>query len=46
MAGNALVDIFRIKELRQRIVYTITWLVVFRIGAYVPIPGIDRKSVV
>jgi preprotein translocase subunit SecY len=44
MAGNALVDIFRIKELRQRIVYTITWLVVFRIGAFVPIPGINASA--
>jgi preprotein translocase subunit SecY len=44
MAGNALVDIFRIKELRQRIIYTITWLVVFRIGAFLPIPGINASA--
>jgi len=44
MAGNALVDVFRIKELRQRILYTIGWLVVFRIGAFLPIPGINAGA--
>jgi len=44
MAGNALTDMFRIKELRERILYTITWLVVFRIGAFLPIPGINAGA--
>ena len=44
MAGNALTDVFRIKELRERILYTITWLVVFRIGAFLPIPGINAGA--
>ncbi len=44
MAGNALVDVFRIKELRERIVYTITWLVIFRIGTFIPIPGINASA--
>ncbi|NLJ56293.1 MAG: preprotein translocase subunit SecY [Firmicutes bacterium] len=30
-----------IKELRQRIIFTVLMLVVFRIGAHVPVPGID-----
>jgi preprotein translocase subunit SecY len=41
MAGNALVDMFRVKELRERILYTIFWLLVFRLGVHLTIPGID-----
>lgn len=44
MAGNPLVDVFRIRELRQRILYTIAWLVIFRIGTYIPIPGINASA--
>jgi preprotein translocase subunit SecY len=34
-------NIFKITELRQRILYTITLLAVFRLGSYVILPGID-----
>ena len=44
MAGNPLVDVFRIKDLRERILFTITVLVVFRIGATIPIPGINVNA--
>ncbi|MBN1241332.1 MAG: preprotein translocase subunit SecY [Spirochaetales bacterium] len=45
MAGNnPLVEVFRIKELRDRILYTLGWLVMFRVGAYLPIPGIDASA--
>ncbi len=44
MAGNPLADVFRIKELRDRILYTLACLVVFRIGTYIPIPGIDASA--
>lgn len=36
-------NIFRIPELRKRISYTLTLLVVVRIGAHIPIPGIDGE---
>lgn len=39
--SNTLVNIFRIKELRQRIFFTIALLLVFRIGAQIPVPGIN-----
>ncbi len=32
---------WKIGELRQRIIFTLLMLVVFRVGAHVPIPGID-----
>ncbi|NLJ46168.1 MAG: preprotein translocase subunit SecY [Treponema sp.] len=44
MAGNPLGDILRIKELRDRITYTLFWLFVFRVGAYLPIPGINAGA--
>ena len=39
--ANPLVGIFRIKELRERVMFTIGMLIVFRIGAVFPIPGIN-----
>ena len=36
-------SIFKIPELRKRILYTLTLLIVVRIGAHIPIPGIDSE---
>ncbi len=44
MAGNALADMFRVKELRERILYTLFWLMIFRLGVYIPIPGINAQA--
>ncbi|HUX37109.1 MAG TPA: preprotein translocase subunit SecY [Rectinemataceae bacterium] len=44
MASNPIADIFRVKELRDRILFTLFWLAVFRLGAYLPIPGIDVSA--
>jgi len=44
MAGNPLLDIFRIKELKDRILFTLFWLTVFRLGAFLPIPGINASA--
>ncbi|MFQ5568789.1 MAG: preprotein translocase subunit SecY [Rhodothermales bacterium] len=43
MAGLAesLRNIWKIEELRKRILYTLGILVVYRIGAYVTLPGVD-----
>lgn len=37
-------NILKIEELRKRILYTLMMLVVFRIGAHIPIPGIDSQA--
>jgi preprotein translocase subunit SecY len=37
-------NIVKIEELRKRILYTLMMLVVFRIGAHIPIPGIDSQA--
>jgi protein translocase subunit secY/sec61 alpha len=43
MAGT-LVDIFRVKELKDRIFFTLFWLAIFRLGTYLPIPGINASA--
>jgi preprotein translocase subunit SecY len=44
MASNPLVDIFRVKDLRDRILFTVGILIVFRLGATIPIPGINVNA--
>jgi len=36
-------NIFRIKELRHRILFTLALLIVYRIGGHIPAPGIDAS---
>jgi preprotein translocase subunit SecY len=45
MKSNPFLDIFRIKDLRNRILFTLAMLVIFRLGSFIPIPGIDRNAV-
>ncbi|MBN1410467.1 MAG: preprotein translocase subunit SecY [Spirochaetales bacterium] len=44
--ANPIIDIFKVKELRKRIIFTLICLLVFRLGAYLPLPGIDRNTIV
>ncbi len=46
MAFDALRDIFRIPELRRRILVTLLLLGVYRIGSHFPVPGIDSGKLV
>jgi preprotein translocase subunit SecY len=41
---NKLKDIWSIKELRDRILFTLTLLAVFRLGTFVVLPGIDTVA--
>ena len=34
-------NMFRIGELRSRILFTLGMLIVYRLGAWVPTPGVD-----
>jgi preprotein translocase subunit SecY len=43
--ANPLVDIFRVKELRDRILFTIGILVIYRLGVVLPVPGINVAAV-
>ena len=46
MANNAIVNMFRIKELRDRIFFTFVILAVFRLGCVLTIPGIDASALI
>ena len=35
-------NVFRLKEIRQKLIYTLLMMVVIRIGSQLPAPGIDR----
>nr|HML83596.1 preprotein translocase subunit SecY [Bacteroidales bacterium] len=37
-------NIWKIEELRKRILYTLGILVIYRLGAYVVIPGVDPSQ--
>jgi preprotein translocase subunit SecY len=41
---EALANIFRIPDLRKRVLFTLGLLAVYRIGAYIPTPGIDTTK--
>jgi preprotein translocase subunit SecY len=44
MAGNEFGNIFKIPELKKRILFTLALLFVYRIGVHVPTPGIDSAA--
>ncbi|TXJ25330.1 preprotein translocase subunit SecY [Brachyspira aalborgi] len=41
---KSLTNIFRVQELRDRILYTVMAILVYRIGSHVPTPGIDPTA--
>ncbi|GMT41619.1 MAG: protein translocase subunit SecY [bacterium] len=44
MAIEGFGNIFKVPELRRRIIFTAVMLMVFRIGAHIPVPGIDASA--
>ncbi len=42
--GDSFRNIFKIQELKQRIIYTALILIVVRIGAHVTLPGVDASA--
>ena len=44
MANNVFANMFKIKDLRSRIFFTIIVLAVFRLGSVLTIPGIDPRA--
>ena len=37
---SSLVEAFKVKELRNKILFTLAILALYRLGAYIPVPGI------
>ena len=46
MASNPIVNMFKIKELRNRLLFTLVILAVFRLGSVLTIPGIDASALI
>jgi preprotein translocase subunit SecY len=44
MAASGLFNIFRIPELRKRLMFSLGMLAVYRLGIYVTTPGVDRVA--
>jgi len=38
-------NFFRVKEIRNKIIFTLLMLIVFRIGTFIPVPFTDRTSI-
>ena len=45
MAASPLAAIGKMTELRQRILFVLGAMVVFRVGTHIPIPGVDPTAV-
>src|ERR1700709_1593345 len=42
---KTLANIFRVPELRNKVLFTLFMLAIYRIGFWVPIPGIDQTAI-
>jgi preprotein translocase subunit SecY len=42
---NAISNAFRIPELRKKILFTLAMIALYRLGAYIPVPGVDVTAV-
>jgi preprotein translocase subunit SecY len=41
---QTLINVFRVPELRNKILFTLAMLIVFRIGHWIPLPGVDHEQ--
>ena len=42
---SSMLNMFRVADLRKRIVFTLLMILLYRIGAFMPAPGIDVEQV-
>ncbi|MFG0330789.1 MAG: preprotein translocase subunit SecY [Phycisphaerales bacterium] len=42
---SAFVNVFRIPELRNKLLFTIAMLAIYRIGFWIPLPGVDQSAI-
>ncbi len=40
---NVILNIFKLPELRKRVLFTLGMLAVYRLGVFIAVPGVDRK---
>ncbi len=41
---STFINIFKIPELRNKVLFTLAMLAIYRIGFYVPVPGVDQRA--
>jgi preprotein translocase subunit SecY len=41
---NAVRNLFKVQELRKRVLFTLGMLVIYRTGIHIPVPGVDRDA--
>jgi len=41
---NAVRNLFKVSDLRKRVLFTLMMLVVYRTGIHIPVPGVDRDA--
>ena len=41
----SMLNMFRVADLRKRILFTLLMIVLYRVGAFIPAPGIDVEQV-
>ena len=42
---DALKSVFKVEELRRKIIFTLMMILVFRIGVHIPVPGIKLEVI-
>lgn len=42
--ANPIINIFRIPDLRKKVLFTILILIIFRIGSHIPLPGVNIEA--
>ncbi len=42
---GTIANIFRIKDLRNKIIFTVALLIIYRVGFHIPVPGFDQSKV-
>ena len=42
---STIINIFRVPELRSKVLFTLAMLAVYRIGHWIPIPGVDQAQI-
>lgn len=42
---SALANIYKIPELRQKVIFTLVMFAVFRLGTHIPVPGVDPSAI-
>jgi len=45
MASNPIINMFKVKEIRNRLFFTFLILAVFRLGSFITVPGVDANVI-